>query len=53
MTLAVIRDVVYGPHERNRLDVFTPAGAPPPHGWPTLVFIHGGYWQRLYGTTGA
>ena len=42
------RDVVYGPHERNRLDVFTPAGAPPPHGWPTLVFIHGGYWQRLY-----
>ena len=42
------RDVVYGPRERNRLDIFTPAGAMPAGGWPTLIFIHGGYWQRLY-----
>jgi len=43
-----LRDVVYGPGARNRLDVFTPPGAPPAGGWPALVFIHGGYWQRLY-----
>ena len=42
------RDVVYGPRERNRLDIFTPAGAMPAGGWPTLIFIHGGSWQRLY-----
>ncbi|MBL8309378.1 MAG: alpha/beta hydrolase [Burkholderiales bacterium] len=42
------RDVAYGPLPRNRFDVFTPPGASPPGGWPTLCFIHGGYWQRLY-----
>lgn len=42
------RDVAYGPRERNRIDTFTPQGAAPAGGWPTLVFIHGGYWQRLY-----
>ena len=42
-----VRDAVYGPKERNRLDVFTPNGAPPAQGWPALIFIHGGYWQRL------
>ena len=41
------RDVTYGPLPRNRFDVFAPKGAAPPDGWPTLVFIHGGYWQRL------
>ena len=41
------RDVTYGPLPRNRFDVFAPEGAAPPGGWPTLVFIHGGYWQRL------
>ena len=41
------RDVAYGPLPRNRFDVFAPKGAAPPGGWPTLVFIHGGYWQRL------
>lgn len=37
----VVRDVVYGPHERNRLDVFTSAndGA---SNRPLLVFVHGG-----------
>ena len=41
------RDVAYGSLPRNRLDVFTPTDAAPAGGWPTLVFIHGGYWQRL------
>lgn len=34
-------DLAYGPGARQRLDVF-PCGRP---GAPTLVFIHGGYWQ--------
>ena len=42
------RDVAYGPLPRNCYDVFTPQGAAPAGGWPTLFFIHGGYWQRLY-----
>ena len=42
-----VRDALYGPLPRNTLDVFTPKGTPPAHGWPTLIFIHGGYWQRL------
>lgn len=33
-------DIPYGTRPRNRFD-FIPAGA----GAPTLVFIHGGYWQ--------
>ena len=41
------RDAAYGPLPRNTLDVFTPKGTPPASGWPTLIFIHGGYWQRL------
>jgi arylformamidase len=41
------RDVVYGPGERQRFDVFLPEGRPPTDGWPTMVFIHGGYWQSL------
>ena len=41
------RDVAYGPLSRNRFDVFTPKGAAPIAGWPALIFIHGGYWQRL------
>jgi arylformamidase len=38
----------YGEKERNLLDVFTPVGDAPKDGWPTLFFIHGGYWQRLW-----
>ena len=34
-------DLRYGAGERQRLDIF-PCGAP---GAPTLVYIHGGYWQ--------
>ncbi len=44
---AGVRDVAYGPLPRNCFDVFMPTGAAPAGGWPTLVFIHGGYWQRL------
>jgi arylformamidase len=33
-------DLRYGPRERNRIDFFKAAGKA-----PTLVFIHGGYWQ--------
>ena len=35
-----ILDVPYGPHERQRLDIF-PAG----HGAAGLVFLRGGYWK--------
>ena len=41
------RNVAYGQLPRNCFDVFAPKGAAPSTGWPTLVFIHGGYWQRL------
>jgi acetyl esterase/lipase len=37
----VERDLAYGPHERNRLDLFRPAAG----GWPLLVFVHGGSWN--------
>jgi acetyl esterase/lipase len=33
-------DLRYGPRERNRIDFFKAAD-----GGPTLLFIHGGYWQ--------
>lgn len=42
-----VRDAMYGPLPRNTLDVFTPKGTAPASGWPALIFIHGGYWQRL------
>lgn len=35
-------DAAYGPAERHRVDIFT-AGE---DGAPTLVYLHGGYWQR-------
>ena len=44
---AGVRDAAYGVLARNTLDVFTPKGAAPANGWPALIFIHGGYWQRL------
>jgi triacylglycerol lipase len=37
--VSVVRDAAYGPHERHRLDVFTPAGG---RDLPVVVFVHGG-----------
>jgi len=37
--------VAYGPLERQRLDVYTPSTAAPPHGWPVVVFFYGGSWN--------
>lgn len=36
-------DLVYGPHARNRYDLFHPEGAPR----GLAVFVHGGYWMML------
>lgn len=36
------KDVAYGPHERQKLDVFVPAGDGP---FPIVVWVHGGGWQ--------
>lgn len=35
-------DVVYGPHPREKIDVFTALSA----NAPVLAFIHGGYWRQ-------
>jgi arylformamidase len=37
-----VLDVPYGPHPRNRIDLFACGRADA----PLLAFIHGGYWQR-------
>lgn len=37
-------DLSYGSEPRNRLDIFWPG---PERDCPMVVFIHGGYWQRL------
>lgn len=39
------RDIAYGPGERNRYDLFFPAGEKDTGG--LHLFIHGGYWQGL------
>ena len=36
------RDVAYGSHPRQRLDVYAP---PLPGPYPTLIFVHGGSWR--------
>ena len=36
-------DIPYGPHERNRYDLFMPAGAPK----GLVCFVHGGYWMAF------
>ncbi|MEN9704761.1 MAG: hypothetical protein RLZZ393_640 [Pseudomonadota bacterium] len=38
------RDLVYGPHERHRLDVFAPPARG--KGRPVVVFVHGGGFSR-------
>lgn len=42
-TMTVHRNLAYGDHPRERLDVFPAAG----DGAPVHVFYHGGYWQSL------
>jgi acetyl esterase/lipase len=37
----ILRDVQYGQHQRQRLDVFTPAARAEP-ARPVLIFVHGG-----------
>src|SRR5690606_19184141 len=39
----IARDLVYGPHERHRLDVFSPAGA---RNAPVMIYLHGGGFVR-------
>ena len=34
----------YGPKPRQKLDVYCPAGSPPPEGAPVALFVHGGVW---------
>jgi len=41
----VVKDLAYGPHERNILDVYRPAG-PAEGGRPVLVYVHGGGFVR-------
>lgn len=36
-------DVVYGPRQRNRLDIFLPEGTPK----GLMIYVHGGFWQNL------
>lgn len=40
----VIRDVPFGPHERQSYDVYLPRGAARP--LPVVVFLHPGAWSR-------
>jgi acetyl esterase/lipase len=37
------REVAYGTHEAQRLDVYSPAGL---KGAPIMVYVHGGAWSR-------
>lgn len=50
--VAVKRDIAYGPDDRNKLDVFTPAKAEAgPR--PVLIFVHGGAYIAGNKRTGA
>ena len=42
---AAVRGVVFGPHERQRLDLYRPRGANAQERLPIIVFIYGGSWQ--------
>jgi acetyl esterase/lipase len=45
-TYSLRSDLAYGPLARHKLDVYTPASAAPPGGWPVVVFFYGGAWNR-------
>ena len=36
----------YGPLARHQLDLYLPSGPTPKNGWPTVLFIFGGTWNR-------
>ncbi|MBX7103496.1 MAG: alpha/beta hydrolase [Gemmataceae bacterium] len=38
----IVRDLAYGPHDRQKLDLYLPENAKDP---PLVVWIHGGGWQ--------
>jgi acetyl esterase/lipase len=40
------RDIVYGPHARQRLDVYRPVSQPTAAGCPVLMLMHGGGFIR-------
>ncbi|MBO0754382.1 MAG: alpha/beta hydrolase [Bradyrhizobiaceae bacterium] len=42
--IKVVRDVSYGPHARNVVDIFIPESGPA--GRPVLMFVHGGGYTR-------
>ena len=42
--LPCVRDIAYGPHPDERLDLFPVPGRPDA---PLFVFVHGGYWRAL------
>ena len=36
------RNLAYGPHERNKLDLYHPPGEGP---YPLIIWVHGGAWK--------
>jgi acetyl esterase/lipase len=44
-TFAVTDGVSYGPHVRQKLDIYRPVTQAPPGGWPVVVFFYGGSWH--------
>ncbi len=39
-------NLAYGPLNRQKMDVYQPVAAPPPGGYPVVVFFYGGSWNR-------
>lgn len=44
-TYGFTEGVSYGPHPRQKLDVYRPTRPAPPGGWPVVVFFYGGSWH--------
>jgi acetyl esterase/lipase len=44
-THTLVAGLPYGADPRQRLDVYRPAQAAPPGGWPVVVFFYGGSWN--------
>lgn len=45
-SLRVAHSLAYGQLPRQRYDLYRPAEAAPPGGWPLVVFFYGGAWNR-------